>query len=77
MDKEFLAANDKHDHSAGNFNMTFIYIGKINEKGFNLTILSVSLGLNNGIQPGFVEQKGIVGNVSLNGVDIIHQKWLH
>ena len=77
MDKEFLAANDNHDHSAGNFNMTFIYIGKINEKGFNLTILSVSLGLNNGIQPGFVEQKGIVGNVSLNGADITHQKWLH
>ena len=77
MDKEFLAANDNHDHSAGDFNQTFIYIGKINDKGFNLTILSVSLGLNNGIQPGFVEQKGIVGNVSLNGADITHKKWLH
>ena len=77
MDKHFVAALNNHDHITGNVNMTFIYIGNVNKKGINLTILSVSLGLNSGFGPGFVEQKGIVGNVTFNGADITKQKWLH
>ena len=77
MDKQYLTSLDNHDHSAGDINMTFTFIGDVDKSGVNLTILSVSLGLNNGIQPGFVEQKGIVGEVIFNGVDITNQKWLH
>ena len=77
MGERFVATLDNHDHATGDFNMTFIYIGNVNKNGANFTILSVSLGLNNGIQPGFVEQKGIVGNVTFNGADITNHKWLH
>ena len=77
MDKGYIGSLDNHDHSTGDFIMNFTFVGNVDKKGFNLTILSVSLGLHNGVQPGFVEQKGIVGEVIFNGVDIINQKWLH
>ena len=73
--EKFEGAVDDHDTGADNIIMTL----KIQPNGvaFNLTILSVSLGLYNVLSPGFVEQKGIVGKVSINEVDITHQKWLH
>ena len=44
---------------------------------FNLTILSVSFGLDNGVHPGFVEKKGIVGNVYIGEMEITDNIWLH
>ena len=55
---------------------------------FNLTVLSVSLGLDNGVypgidyytllyDPGFVEKKGIVGNVYIGEMEITDNIWLH
>ena len=77
MDKGYIGSLYNHDHSTGDFIMNFTFVGNVDKKGFNLTILSVSLGLNNEVQPGFVEQKGIVGKVIFNGVDVTNQKWLH
>ena len=73
--EQFEGAVDNHDCGADNVLMTL----KIRPSGvpFNLTVLSVSLGLYNVFGPGFVEQKGIVGKVSINGVNITNQKWVH
>ena len=77
INDRFCGATDNHDHSAGNVTMAVPVDLPDGDKPFNLTILSVSLGLHNGIPPGFTEQKGIVGKVSVNGSDITTAKWLH
>ena len=66
---------DTHGNTFGNMSLTLNIHPK--NKFFKLTILSVCLGLSNVIQLNFIEQKGIVGKVLLNEVDITHQKWLH
>jgi len=73
----FCNATDNHDHSAGNETMTISFHLPDGDKPFNLTILSVSLGLHNAVPPGFFEQKGIVGKVSIDGYDITASKWFH
>jgi len=70
VNDHFCGATDNHDHSAGNVTMTVPVDLPYDDKPFNLTILSVSLGLHNGIPPGFIEQKGIVGTVFIDDLDI-------
>jgi len=73
----FSNATDNHEHSAGNKTMTVSIDLPDGDKPFNLTILSVSLGLHNVIPPGFMEKKGIIGKVYINDYDITTSKWLH
>ena len=78
VDKSFVATLYNNVRPAGHYTMTFKYNIDNIKKEVNFTILSVSLGLNNGrILPGFVESKGIVGKVTFNGADITNRKWLH
>ncbi|XP_065908051.1 uncharacterized protein [Dysidea avara] len=77
VNDHFCGATDNHEHSAGDITMTVPVDLPDGDKPFNLTILSISLGLHNGISPGFIEQKGIVGKVSINEVNITTSKWLH
>jgi len=77
VNDHFCGATNNHDHAAGNVTMTVPVDLPNGDKPFNLTILSVSLGLHNGIPPGFVEQKGIVGTVFIDDLDITTYKWLH
>ena len=73
--ERFEGAADDHDVNVGKLNLKLNI--QSNGKPFNLTILSVSLGLSNVVQPHFIEHKGIVGKVVINGVDITNQAWLH
>ena len=73
--EHFEGAVDDHDVNVGKLNLKLNI--QPNGEPFNLTILSVSLGLSNVVQPHFVEHKGIIGKVSINGVDITNQVWLH
>ena len=74
-DENFEGAVDDHDVNPGFIKLTL----KIQSNGrpFHLTILSVSLGLSFAVEANFVEQKGIVGKVSINGADITNQMWSH
>ena len=72
----FQGAADNHDHISNDITMGVGLLSPINVP-FNLTILSVSLGLDNGVFPGFVEKKGIVGNVYIGETKISNTEWLH
>ena len=77
IDGQFQGATDNHDHAAGNMSMV-VGITSPTKPPFNLTILSISLGLDNGVYPGFLEKKGIVGSVFIDEIDITTSaKWLH
>ena len=77
INEHFCGATDNHEHAAGDVTMSIPVDLPDDDKPFKLTILSVSLGLHNAIPPGFIERKGIVGNVFVNDVDITFSKWLH
>ena len=53
--ERFEGAADDHDVNVGKLNLKLNI--QSNGKPFNLTILSVSLGLSNVVQPHFVEHK--------------------
>ena len=69
LDGHYLGEFDNHDHTTGNvepsiaFDLSHL---KPNQQ-YLLEILSISLGLNNGVGPYGFENKGIVGNVWLDG----------
>ena len=74
---KFQGATDHCHHVSGNVTMT-VGISPSISVPFNLTVLSVSLGLDNGVYPGFVEKKGIVGNVYVGKTEITDNNiWLH
>jgi beta-galactosidase len=62
-------------HAQGNIDATLDFTGNTGTR--LLEILSVSLGLDNGVWAGGFEHKGIVGKVILNGVDITSNNWIH
>jgi hypothetical protein len=69
LDGQYLGEFDDHDHSAGGVEPSIAFDlshFKPNQQ-YLFEILSVSLGLNNGIGPHSFENKGIVGNVWLDG----------
>jgi hypothetical protein len=69
LDGQYLGEFDDHDHSAGGVEPSIAFDlshFKPNQQ-YLFEILSVSLGLNNGIGPNSFENKGIVGNVWLDG----------
>ena len=76
VDGKFQGATDHCHHVSGNVTMT-VGISPPISVPFNLTILSVSLGLDNGVYPGFVEKKGIVGNVYVGKTEITCNMWFH
>ena len=77
VDGQFQGATDNHDHAAGNISMA-VGITTPTKPPFNLTILSVSLGLDNAVYPGFLEKKGIVGSIFIDEINITASaKWLH
>ena len=73
---KFQGATDHCHHVSGNVTMT-VGISPPISILFNLTVLSVSLGLDNGVYPGFVEKKGIVGNIYVGKMEITDSVWLH
>ena len=79
VDEHFEGAVDDHQNGIidGGANLVLSLNIHPKSKYFKLTILSVCLGLSNVIKRNFIEKKGIVGKVSLNEIDITHQKWLH
>ncbi|CAF3586180.1 unnamed protein product [Rotaria socialis] len=69
LDGEYLGEFDNHDHSQGALTATIsldLSTFKPNQR-YLFEILSISLGLDNGIQANSFEHKGIVGNVWIDG----------
>jgi hypothetical protein len=65
LDGQFLGETDNHDHSQGGITATIaldLSNFKPNQQ-YLFEILSISLGIDNGIWAGGFEYKGIVGNV--------------
>lgn len=75
IDSVLVSIWNNTDHGKGNVvaNMTF----NTNKGNHLLEILSVSLGVDNGIIGTHFDQKGIVNNVVLNGQIITNGKWAH
>jgi beta-galactosidase len=63
------------DHGDGNVTANFSFASTAGTH--LLEILSVSLGLNNGVSADHFERKGVVGAVVLNGKDITGSGWYH
>lgn len=86
LDGEYLGEFDNHEHSQGSIKASVsLDLGRFKTSQVYLfEILSVSLGLDNGISENQFEYKGIIGNVWLNGQSLIgdssnvweHQKGL-
>ena len=69
LDGQYLGEFDNHDHAEGSVEAVIaldLSHFKPNQQ-YLFEILSISLGLNNGVGPDHFEQKGIVGNVWLDG----------
>jgi hypothetical protein len=69
LDGQFLGEFDNHDHAEGGNDILLaldLSHFKPNQQ-YLFEILSISLGLSNGVGPNRFEQKGIVGNVWLDG----------
>ena len=71
---ESVAGYCTHNEGNATYNMS---VGTQAGVQHQLTLLSVSLGVNTHTDPGEFDMKGIVGNVSLDGRDITHTSWLH
>jgi hypothetical protein len=84
LDGQYLGEFDDHQHSAGSITGTVsvdLSHFKPNQQ-YLFEILSISLGINNGAGPGYFENKGIVGNVSLDGQQLFDNQtetnfWQH
>ncbi len=69
LDGQYLGEFDNHDHAEGSVDALLaldLSHFKANQQ-YLFEILSVSLGLSNGVGAGRFEQKGIAGNVWLDG----------
>jgi hypothetical protein len=82
LDGEYLGEFDDHDHSQGDVTATVsldLSTFKPNEQ-YLFEILSVTLGLDNGVGAGRFEHKGIVGNVLIENQLIVNDTtnpWEH
>ncbi|CAF0798310.1 unnamed protein product [Adineta ricciae] len=82
LNGEFLGEFDNHDHNQGGLTATIavdLSTFKPNQQ-YLFEILSVSLGLDNGVWENNFEYKGIVGNVWLGGQSLINDTnnpWEH
>jgi beta-galactosidase len=68
LDGEYLGEFDNHDHAQGSITATValdLSTFKPNQQ-YLFEILSISLGIDNGVWAGGFEYKGIVGNVWIN-----------
>ena len=69
LNGQYLGEFDNHDHAGGPRNVSIaVDLSQLrpNEQ-YLFEILSISLGINNGVSSWFIEYKGIVGNVWLDG----------
>ncbi len=80
IDGVLTATAQDIEHAGGQLSQTVTLPSTLSGT-HSLTILSGSLGIHAGInnqQPGTAqEKKGIVGNVSLNAIDITLREWIH
>ena len=76
IDGKLQSSAEYCDHTAGPMNYT-LPVSTEEGKAHNLTILSVSLGINTHTEPGDFDLKGINGQVWLGSKDITEGKWLH
>jgi hypothetical protein len=84
LDGQYLGEFDDHQHTAANVLATVsvdLSHFKLNQQ-YLFEILSISLGIDNSIQPGHYDNKGIVGNVSLDGQQLFDNQtetnfWKH
>jgi len=82
LDGQFLGEFDNHDHAGGGLQASValdLSHFKANQQ-YLFEIFSISLGINTGTGPNYFEQKGIIGNVSLDGqllVDNETNLWEH
>ncbi|CAF0982021.1 unnamed protein product [Didymodactylos carnosus] len=80
IDGHYLGEFDDHQHSQGNINARVSLDMSSFQPGEHfLEILSISLGLDNGVWANNFEYKGIVGDVTISGVSIKNsgQGWEH
>ena len=63
-----------HDEGDRNYTLT---LETREGKSHELTLLSVSLGVNTHTEPGEYDKKGITGGVLLDGKNITERKWFH
>jgi hypothetical protein len=82
LDGQYLGEYDTHNHEQGSFTTTVALDFsrfKLNEK-YLFEILSISLGIANGVSSGSFEHKGIVGKVWINDQLLINDEtnlWEH
>lgn len=69
LNRVYLGETDNHDHGGGNIQVSVaLDLSQFKpDQTYLLEILSISLGINTGMGPNYFEQKGIVGNVWLDG----------
>jgi hypothetical protein len=82
LDGVYLGEYDNHDHSQGGVTATVaLDLSKFKpNQQYLLEILSVTLGIDNGVGAGYFEHKGIVGNVLIEDQSIVNDSqnpWQH
>ena len=82
FDGEYVGEFDNHDHAHGAVTATVaLDLSKFkSNQPYLFEILSISLGLDNGVSSGSFEYKGIVGKVTLNGQSLMNDSdnlWVH
>ncbi|CAF1602324.1 unnamed protein product, partial [Didymodactylos carnosus] len=78
LNGQYLGEFDNHQHVQGNVNARVsLDMSSFNPGEHLLEILSISLGLDNGVSANSFEYKGIVGDVTISGVSIKHAEWQH
>ena len=76
IDGELQNSTFNNQHSSGSETFS-LYLTIGDDNTHQLTLLSVNLGINNGIPPGSFDYKGIVGSVILGSENITKGQWLH
>jgi len=73
VDESLQSNGGNHQHSDGDFTLQLPLNLKAGDH--ELTLLSVSLGIDNGVGPNTVPRKGITGNITLGNKDITSGIW--
>ena len=77
VDGKFQSDDYNNEHSEGDVTFS-LPISVSDSETHQLTILSVNLGIHNGVSPGSSDRKGITGSVTLGkSTDITKQEWKH
>ena len=82
LDGKYVGQYDDHNHDHGAVNATIaLDLSKFKpNQQYLFEILSISLGLDNGVSEGNFDYKGIVGKVTLNGQSLMNDSdnlWVH